>query len=712
LADRPRVTSELHTCPSCSAAVQPGWGFCKSCGERLRGAIGEQAIVACPKCGAPADPSALNCIRCGHDLTGRDAPAAPDSADTSVIAACPSCGERLDKGSLYCKGCGSAVYIEQMPFGGSSMLCGACNGHSPLGSRVCRVCGAPFVQGSRTVAEFPAAATTVAQKIPTLPGLDDRLSGQSPAGTTESHGESDFEANTAIFSGNARDAKGTVETSMLPGTAGSRSEQQAPTAVMQMGRTTGPVEEQAEELPPSSIPSGELRPSSSLGSVVEGTAIIGEAAADFTNEPKRPTTADFGSDSDSTAPHSSSENKTAIFVSPTLSTPPAPSGELPQKDMGTRKFAPPPPSIESEPTREFQPVPNAPAAESNPVTGPVTNASQWTAAAPSQPIAVTEATQPEWQNQPEAQVVAPPVVAPPVPKKGNGLAIAVVVGVLILLGAAAAVAWLVFGGKKPTPRVTPPVVVEQPVTPEPPITTPVKPPAPVVPEGMVAVAAGTYSIGKDGADADPLERPAHKVDLPAFFIDRTEVTNAAYKNFVDTTGHKAPSNWTAGSFPQGLDAFPVTGVTWQDAADYAAWAGKRLPSEAEWEAAARGADGRIYPWGNAFRSGVANIKAKPDKPTAEQYPTGIKETGRFAEGASPTGAMDMIGNAWEWVADEIKVYPGNTESKLELEPGSTYRVIRGGAYDGSEVNDATYRGYLEATRPYPKVGFRCVKDAK
>jgi serine/threonine-protein kinase len=227
---------------------------------------------------------------------------------------------------------------------------------------------------------------------------------------------------------------------------------------------------------------------------------------------------------------------------------------------------------------------------------------------------------------------------------------------------------------------------------------------------MVALAAGTYTIGRDGAD--PLEQPEHRVDLPPFFIDRTEVTNAAYKLFVDATGHRPPSNWTGTRFPEGRGDSPVTGVTWQDAADYAAWAGKRLPTEAEWEAAARGADGRIYPWGNGFRSGVANIGQRPDKPSQEQYPDGIKPGGRYPDGASPAGAVDMIGNAWEWVADEIKVYPGNTESKLELEPGVKYRVIRGGAYDGNKVNDATYRGYLDASLAYPKVGFRCVKDAR
>jgi serine/threonine-protein kinase len=227
---------------------------------------------------------------------------------------------------------------------------------------------------------------------------------------------------------------------------------------------------------------------------------------------------------------------------------------------------------------------------------------------------------------------------------------------------------------------------------------------------MVMVAAGTFSIGRD--DGDPIEQPQHRVDVPAFLIDRTEVTNAEYKKFIDATGHKPPENWSGVNYPEGRGKAPVTSVTWQDAADYAKWAQKRLPTEAEWEAAARGTDARIYPWGSEFRAGLANIGQKPDKPTAEQYPAALKDVAGYSQGASPFGALDMIGNAWEWVADEIKLYPGNTLSTLDLEAGVTYRVIRGGAYDGNKVHDATYRGYLDGSVAYPKVGFRCAKDAK
>ena len=185
----------------------------------------------------------------------------------------------------------------------------------------------------------------------------------------------------------------------------------------------------------------------------------------------------------------------------------------------------------------------------------------------------------------------------PAPKKRTGAVIASAVVVLILLGAAVYVAWLLLGRGKPAPP-TPPVVVEQPVTPPP----------------SSRAAARSCRTGRDDRNHGrhlydrkrrwrAAEQPKHRVDLPAFYLDRAEVTNAAYKKFVDATRHKPPSNWTGSSFPDGRDNFPVTGVTWQDAADYAAWAGKRLPTEAEWEAAARGTDGRKYPWGNGFRQG-------------------------------------------------------------------------------------------------------------
>src|SRR5262249_30285477 len=118
-----------------------------------------------------------------------------------------------------------------------------------------------------------------------------------------------------------------------------------------------------------------------------------------------------------------------------------------------------------------------------------------------------------------------------------------------------------------------------------------------------------------------------------------------------------------------------------------------------WEAAARGRDGRKYPWGNEWNKSYANIQA-----------ASITDVGKYPSGKSPAGALDMIGNVWEWTASKVALYPGNL-NKPPAEASQDFRVIRGGAYDGDQKHDASYRGYVKANQSYPKTGFRCVKDA-
>jgi len=476
---------------------------------------------------------------------------------------------------------------------------------------------------------------------------------------------------------------------MLPGTAGSKSEQPTKTSVVQMGRITGPVEEGERTA------SGELE-------TTETSNKDQPAAIELTKEipakqPDLPESSTVGFGSKPVAPPASAEEGKEGVLSAEGKSTSAPLEQVAQDDIHTKEFVPPSPLNQEPATSIPQTWPGATPGESPSALaraeGNDAGITREIASAGVTTLPVEQAS-----SQPLAQ-------------KRTGVLIASAVVVFIIILAAAFVGyWLLFGHGRASRQPAPPVIAEQPkTTPEPP-ASPARPTAPVAPEGMIAVAAGSYTIGRN--DADPLERPQHNIDLPAFFVDRTEVTNAAYKKFVDATNHKPPSNWSGGNVPDRRDNFPVTGITWQDAADYAAWAGKRLPSEVEWEAAARGADGRIYPWGNEWRTGLANIGLKPDDITAEQYPSGIKAVGGYPQGASPAGAVDMIGNAWEWVADEITIYPGNTESKLPLKAGLNYRVIRGGAYDGNKAHDATYRGFLDASQPYPKVGFRCVKDAK
>jgi formylglycine-generating enzyme required for sulfatase activity len=227
------------------------------------------------------------------------------------------------------------------------------------------------------------------------------------------------------------------------------------------------------------------------------------------------------------------------------------------------------------------------------------------------------------------------------------------------------------------------------------------PKQPTAPDGMVFAPGGTFKMGRD--DGEELERPAHIVEVKAFFIDRNEVTNDEYQRFISATKRRPPAHWAGGKIPNGQMKLPVVNVSWGDAVAYAKWAKKRLPTEAEWEFAARGTDGRVYPWGAAW---------KPDNANAGRGKQGrIFEAGIYPPGASPFGALDMCGNVWEWTASDFKDYPGRkTPSALA---GSGLKVIRGGAYDATPKNSTTtYRGAVSPDRAYDKTGFRCARDAR
>jgi formylglycine-generating enzyme required for sulfatase activity len=230
---------------------------------------------------------------------------------------------------------------------------------------------------------------------------------------------------------------------------------------------------------------------------------------------------------------------------------------------------------------------------------------------------------------------------------------------------------------------------------------------------MVYVLGGTLRVGRD--DGDENEKPAHVVNVKPFFIDRTEVTNEQYQKFIDAGNYAPPPSWQGKRFPEGTGALPVTDVTWDDANAYATWAGKRLPTEEEWEFAARGADDRrIYPWGEEWIADASNSKSDG----ADQRR--LAPVGQFPKGASPFGALDMSGNAWEWTASVFKEYPGG-----RVNPPAGYRnlkVLRGGTYDSPpKFATATLRRPYPATRndwpdgatpDYVKTGFRLAQDVK
>ena len=230
---------------------------------------------------------------------------------------------------------------------------------------------------------------------------------------------------------------------------------------------------------------------------------------------------------------------------------------------------------------------------------------------------------------------------------------------------------------------------------------------------MCFIPADTYTIGSDSEQADPDETPAHSVELPAFYIDKYEVTNTQYMNFMQATGHREPKYWTNDKLNQPNQ--PVVGVSWDDAFAYAKWAGKRLPTEAEWEVAARGGKSLEFPWGNVLDQSInqeihhANVEGATDGFEQETAPVGS-----FSTGVSPFGVHDLAGNVFEWVADW---YAEDYYSKSPLknpkgpeQPATgNFKVLRGGSWrdDGAKARSAK-RSSLPVTFRHDEIGFRCV----
>jgi formylglycine-generating enzyme required for sulfatase activity len=218
-------------------------------------------------------------------------------------------------------------------------------------------------------------------------------------------------------------------------------------------------------------------------------------------------------------------------------------------------------------------------------------------------------------------------------------------------------------------------------------------------EQMLLIPAGEFLMGINNGDSD--ESPQQRVFVEAFYIDLHEVTLAEYQRFVEATGHRAPRFWIGNVPPTNNRELPVTFVSWEDAQAYCQWAGKRLPTETEWEKAARGTDGRKWPWGNQFEKTKCN---------GNRHPRGkIERVGSYPLGRSPYGLLDMAGNVWEWTADWYTSYPGSPQP---FSHEGEYRIVRGGAHFNSPsyLRCASRMGADPKGR-YDFIGFRCAKDA-
>lgn len=229
-----------------------------------------------------------------------------------------------------------------------------------------------------------------------------------------------------------------------------------------------------------------------------------------------------------------------------------------------------------------------------------------------------------------------------------------------------------------------------------------------IPEGMVYVPDGYFTMGSDNSLTEE-ETPAHQVYLKGFLIDKYEVSNEDYEEFLQNTGHPVPKYWYDERFNKPNQ--PVVGVSWEDAAAYAKWVDKRLPTEAEWEKAARGSQGFTWPWGNSWKKGYLshylNIYGISDN---FEFTSPIDS---FALGISPYKVFNMAGNVWEWCQDWFnpQYYKFSPEINPKGPKTGIFKVLRGGSWVNKIYNVPT----TKRIRNYPNMklniyGFRCAKS--
>jgi formylglycine-generating enzyme required for sulfatase activity len=231
------------------------------------------------------------------------------------------------------------------------------------------------------------------------------------------------------------------------------------------------------------------------------------------------------------------------------------------------------------------------------------------------------------------------------------------------------------------------------------------------PNPMILMSGGEFIMGTD--DRLPDEGPQHMAVIESdYYLDKYEVTNLQYKRFIEETKKRSPKHFQNRTYPEGKADHPVVYVSWKDANAYCDWADKRLPTQEEWEKAARTTDGRTYPWGNEFNLHRANTPQRWDASGTQGDTTPV---GSFETGKTETGLYDMSGNVWEWTSSWYKAYPGN--DRITENYGEQYKVLKGGSwwdcsFYACGISAPVYnRSFFTRSTKNSSFGFRCAKDA-
>jgi serine/threonine-protein kinase len=314
-----------------------------------------------------------------------------------------------------------------------------------------------------------------------------------------------------------------------------------------------------------------------------------------------------------------------------------------------------------------------------------------TPAASQHPLGASTIGETSLAGMPKPYPSAPAAIAK---KKSSSLPIAIA-AVLILFIAGGGVGGYMFWKSRRT--TTPPPPPEKPTDP---LDVPMK-------ADLIDIPGGAFKMGRD--DGEKTEGPSHQVNVNGFSMDKTEVTNLEYAQFVKQTGHAPPAQWGGPRPAAGEEELPVSNVTYEDAAAFAEWRSQRdgvkyrLPTEPEWEYAARNGDqGNLYPWGNTWEAGRAI--------TQESGAVHAQKVGVNTKGANRWGVQDLMGNVYEWTSTKASLYTGNPLKLPDVQ--KDWIVIRGGGYGtpAAKVN-GTYRDWFAPNYKNPLLGFRLVKVA-